>query len=821
MRASSRIGTPRSCAGWLGIAAVLALAACSGSSGGGGDAGGGGVVGEDAGVPARPAADCGGGGSGRCLVLEPGTNDRESILSVLIDAQEGDVIVLKAGTYHVDGQLSLDVPGVTIRGEGMDRTILSFASQTAAGESLLVRGDRFTLQDLAVLDGPGDQIKVFDATDVTIRRVRVAWSAGPRTENGAYGLYPIQCTNVLIEDSEVSGASDAGIYVGQSKNVVVRRNRAFENVAGIEIENSQDADVYGNDVTDNTAGILVFNLPGLPFKNGRRTRVFANRVAHNDTPNFALPGNIVGGVPTGTGVMVMANDDTEVFDNDILDNGTFGVAVISYRTAQIIGGYASPDARFDPYSEGVHVHDNRFAGNGGNADPATGKTVRELLGLASDAPLPTIVVDGDVNPAKLQGGVLPAALRTCVAEPGQSFASLDALHGFAAPTTDPGAYDCTLPAVTAAAYEGTTPGALPSGLERTIAPAGGNADEETRCTPSPDGRPHFDPNGLACDLLSSYALFRGDGAAQRPNDGVVPYDLNTPLFSDGADKHRFAYVPAGEKAVYRPFTAFDFPVGTVLVKSFGYVLDERDPSRGEKLIETRLLLHRADRWVAVTYRWNDAQTDAVLHTTGDDVPVEWIDADGNPRSLVFHVPDVNQCKECHEEVIPFVSPLGPKARNLNKTYAYDDGEENQLLRWTRLGILDGAPSPDAAPRAAVLSDPSSGTLEERARTYLDVNCAGCHGFGGLARTSGLRLSIDETDPTALGICKSPVAAGNGAGAFRYDIDPGHPETSILIYRMQSTEPGVAMPELGRQLPHGEAIELLSEWIRSMPGQCTD
>jgi parallel beta-helix repeat protein len=649
--------------------------------------------------------------------------------------------------------------------------------------------------------------------------VRVEWTNGPSADNGAYGLYPVQCTNVLIEDSVVIGASDAGIYVGQSQNIVLRRNRAEFNVAGIEIENSQDADVYDNVATRNTGGILVFNLPGLPVKDGRRTRVFRNRIFANDTPNFAPPGNIVGSVPTGTGVMLMANDDVEVFDNDIEDNGSFGVLVISFRTAQLIGGFQANDPLFDPYSEGIHVHSNRFADNGTDPDPATADLVRPILGLPGGAPLPTVVTDGDVDPAKLVGGELPGELRTCVPEPVPSFADLDVGNGFANPTTSTAGVQCTLAPVSPASVEGIELGALPPDLPPTVLPPGSSGDEETRCALGSGTGVNFDPEALTCDLLSSYRFFLGDGATQEPNEGVVPYDLATQLFSDYAHKRRFVYVPPGTSATYSSVRSFQFPVGSALIKTFSYPYDERDPAAGERLIETRLLLRRADRWVGVTYRWNEVQTEAVLRVIGDDVPVEWLDAAGEPRATVFHVPDANQCKECHAEEAPVVGPLGPKARNLNKDYPYASGVDNQLDHWSRLGILAGAPASSDAPRAAVLDDPDSGSLEERARTYLDVNCASCHNPLGLARTSGLYLTASETSPTALGICRSPVAAGGGAGDRRYDIEPGRPDRSILIYRMESTEPGVAMPELGRQLAHAEAVALLREWIASLPGSC--
>jgi len=349
----------------------------------------------------------------------------------------------------------------------------------------------------------------------------------------------------------------------------------------------------------------------------------------------------------------------------------------------------------------------------------------------------------------------------------------------------------------------------------TVTPVPTGGATETRCiVPDGDGV-NFDPTQQFCDLLSSYRFFQGNGATQEPNEGVLPYDLNTPLFSDYASKHRFVWMPPGTSATYSTRDSFSFPIGTVLIKTFAYLADVRDPSAGERLIETRLLVRRASGWDPITYVWNDAQTDARRRVIGQALPVTWIQEDGSERSITYHVPNTNQCKECHEEHNSVLGPLGPKARNLNKDYAYADGTENQLARWTAVGYLQNAPSPEAAPRAAVFGDPSSGSVEFRARTYLDVNCGHCHNPTGLARTSGLYLNIDEMDTTRIGVCKSPVAAGRGSGDLKVDIYPGRPDLSILSFRMQSTMPGVAMPELGRQTAHEEAIAVVNEWISSL------
>jgi uncharacterized repeat protein (TIGR03806 family) len=351
----------------------------------------------------------------------------------------------------------------------------------------------------------------------------------------------------------------------------------------------------------------------------------------------------------------------------------------------------------------------------------------------------------------------------------------------------------------------------------TPMPTGGAA--ETRCAVSAGEGVSFDPAEPFCELLSSYRFFRGDGATQEPNEGVLPYDLTSPLFSDYAAKHRFVWLPPGTTASYSARDSFTFPVGAVLIKTFAYPADFHDPSLGERLVETRLLVRRATGWDPMTYLWNDEQTVAKRRIIGARVPVSWIDLEGAERSVTFQVPNTNQCKECHEEHNGVVGPLGPKARYLNKDHEYGDGTANQLEHWSAVGYLQGAPDPETAPRAPVFDDPSTGTVEARARAYLDINCAHCHNPSGLARTSGLYLNIDELTPARYGVCKPPVAAGHGSGDRKVDIVPGNPERSILTFRMESTEPGVAMPELGRQTVHSEALEVVNAWIAELPGSC--
>ena len=312
--------------------------------------------------------------------------------------------------------------------------------------------------------------------------------------------------------------------------------------------------------------------------------------------------------------------------------------------------------------------------------------------------------------------------------------------------------------------------------------------------------------------LSQFGFFV-DLPAQRPADGVVPYRLNTPLFSDAAMKMRFVFVPQGRQASYDADEAFDFPVGTALVKTFAFPADYRAPDKDLRIIETRLLLHRADGWHALAYVWNDTQTEATLKIAGARVDVSTIDAGGAPRSFTYAVPNRNQCKGCHD-LGGAISPIGPKARNLNGSFAYHDGAANQLDRWTALGLLAGAPPAADAPAIPDYLDTAQ-PLDARARAWLDVNCAHCHRAEGPASNSGLFLTWGEKEPVRYGVSKRPVAAGKGSGGRQFDIVPGDPDASILIYRVDSVEPGVMMPELGRHLPDPAAVALLREWIAAM------
>jgi parallel beta-helix repeat protein len=397
------------------------------------------------------AADACSGVTGPCTRIAAGASGAD-LQAAFIDAQPGDTLGFAAGVYTIDRDLSLAVDRVTLRGTGTGRdggTVLTFASSGGA-QGILITSDGTKVEHLAVEDTPGDAIKWEGATGVHVDDVRVEWTGGPDPTNGSYGLYPVQCTNVLIENSEVRGASDAGFYVGQSDNIVVRGNLAHDNVAGIEIENSTRADVYDNEATANTGGVLVFNLPGLQLKNGKGTRVYGNEIHGNNTANFAPPGNIVGNVPAGTGIAMIAAHEVEIFDNTIADHDSVNVAVVSY----LVTGNPVTDPMYDPYSDTIHVHGNRISGT---ADDPTGPLGFLLVQGMAEIMQPPIVVpdviwDGLADPAKVDGdGQLMAQFKLCLGDNGDAdFANLRFPTGTdPVPDRDATPHACSHPALPA------------------------------------------------------------------------------------------------------------------------------------------------------------------------------------------------------------------------------------------------------------------------------------------------------------------------------------------------------------------------------------
>lgn len=362
------------------------------------------------------------------------------------------------------------------------------------------------------------------------------------------------------------------------------------------------------------------------------------------------------------------------------------------------------------------------------------------------------------------------------------------------------------------------------------------------CTrPSPPPQPLVDPAYFATEnprSLRDWGMVQVSGDALVLGQRVTPYDVTTPLFTDHAQKLRTIWMPPGAAADYKPGDdELSFPVGTVITKTFFYqtgrggrVLQQADQALihdGEglnlkkvRMVETRLLIHRPEGWAALTYLWNEAQTEAVLHRVGAVVPLKLARADGEDQAFSYIVPNVTQCSACHATNVAtrVIQPIGPKPRLLNRDFAYADGTENQLTRLTKAGYLRGLADPKDAPKDVSWTD-AGAPLEARARAYLDVNCGHCHNPKGPADTSGLYLNAATPLSGPTGVCKLPVAAGPGTGNLRFDIVPGDAKASIIPYRMASTNPAVMMPEIGRSTAHAEGVALVRFWIDSMEGSC--
>ncbi len=372
--------------------------------------------------------------------------DAKALQEALINAKLGDTVYVDEGTIEFTSSLSMvDKKHITIKGKGMGKTILSFKGMAkgTGGEGLKVSNCEDVLVcDLTLRDMKGDGFKAAECFNITMRRLQVLWSNPNDSTNGAYGLYPVTSTNVIVEDCEVSNASDAGIYVGQSYHCIVRRNKAHDNVAGIEIENCQNVDVYENECYNNTGGLLAFNLPDIPEKNGHSVRIFKNKLHDNNLANFAPIGNTVAIVPAGTGFFVMATPNVEVFDNEFSNNKTVNCGIISYMTS----GKEIKDPAYNPFISAVSIHDNKFSKQ--PALPDTSRSMGKALAAAFQGNSPDIAYDGFVNPALLVDGKLPEDKRICIRNNGNAtFANLDIAGGMKNISTDIAAHDCSLTGV--------------------------------------------------------------------------------------------------------------------------------------------------------------------------------------------------------------------------------------------------------------------------------------------------------------------------------------------------------------------------------------
>ncbi|MFN0087746.1 MAG: parallel beta-helix domain-containing protein [Blastocatellia bacterium] len=389
------------------------------------------------------AAACNSGAGDTAASASP-ADFQKKLQEDLIRAAPGAIIEIPEGKFKLDKTLSLKVDRVTIRGKGMDKTILSFAGQKAGSAGMLVKANDFTIEDLAIEDAAGDALKIEDGTNITVRRVRVEWTAGPKETNGPYGIYTVTCRNVLIEDSVAIAASDAGIYVGQSDTVIMRRNRAERNVAGIEIENTKNADVYENTATNNTGGIMAFNLPELPVQGGGHVRIYNNKIIGNNTANFAPTSQIVSGLPTGTGILVMAIQNVEIFKNVIRDNNTANINITTFSPPD---DKPIRNEKYNQFVASVYIHDNEISGGGASPDLRLPKIAG--LSKAAGKAFADILYDGVIEPRDGKPGTMADA-RICLDNNGAvTFLNYDAGTGFKKMGRDAKAYKCALPALAA------------------------------------------------------------------------------------------------------------------------------------------------------------------------------------------------------------------------------------------------------------------------------------------------------------------------------------------------------------------------------------
>ncbi len=369
---------------------------------------------------------------------------QKRIQTRLIKVDNGSTIDLDAGTFTFTGSLSMeDKKRIIIRGKGIDKTILRFKGQTDGAEGLRVsNAEEIVIEDLTIQDTKGDAIKTMNVKGITFRNVKTEWTGPPSAENGSYGLYPVQCDNVMIDKCIAIGASDAGIYVGQSRNIVVKNSKAHHNVAGIEIENSRDADVFDNEAYENTGGLLVFDLPDLVQKQGGNVRVFNNYIHDNNLPNFAPAGNIVASVSDGTGLLILATNHVEVFNNRFIRNQTVGTGVISY----LITERPITDKGYYPFPTAISIHDNVYERNPGPPSPRGRYSNIFKAVLKEGQSIPHILYDGIVDPGTLdkEGKPLPDR-RICIRNnKNQSVVNLDAGRNFKNASLDAAPFDCQL-----------------------------------------------------------------------------------------------------------------------------------------------------------------------------------------------------------------------------------------------------------------------------------------------------------------------------------------------------------------------------------------
>ena len=944
----------------LAVVMSLAVSACGGGGGSG--------------------SDGAGSGKGRVFKIAPGPNATRDMIAASVSVAPKDVIEFGCGYFDfTSGLLLQNTEDVTLRGCGKDKTVLSFRDSESPEGLLAINVRGLVVEDLTVLDSPGDAIKMKGVDHGTLRRVRTIWSsarhqpnedtitaenfpqkltiactAPPRTEGaaspdytpsrrtGRYGIYPVESNNILVDESESIGASDAGIYVGQTNNAIIKNSRAAYNVMGFEIENVQGGEYDSNIAECNTGGFLIYDLDALT-QYGDRSRMFNNISRNNNSYNFNS-GGFVGNVPRGSGFITLAYDNIEVFNNEFSNNDTAGMIVTTYQLVD--PGLA--DKKIDGYSEGVYIHNNVFRNNGSRLPPPdlariissgasdVASALPMLIGLKNVASLGTyagahIAWDGLLDtldadcpyPLDQNGQPVPSDARgkpihtnehpnpechynaykfdadgnrilpdwfMCIADndfsadsttymnfhgtqglelldfvgnPGAEtlLAVVAGLPGLRA-DKDMSVHDC--PTRYGKQLPGLPPVVIPRFTPSGNAAAAPSAEEIARlCGATVPGTAiNAGALGVNCPTLDQYHLF-ADAQDPRslPNGGGVPYALNSKLFTDHAAKYRVVFLPTGEKAIYKsaavdgPNAAIQFPVGTVIAKTFAFTDTEAGT---ETPIETRLLIKRRSangqvRWDGLPYIWETAtngQRVARLQLGGGQATASWnfTDLDSGVQqqgsTSTYSIPHANQCITCHanDDAEAGSAPIGPKVRHLNRPYrsesAMASGQAlhpvvgiNQLQYWCENGLMLGCPSDlgvDPTTRIAtnlervpVFNKPgdsgfeanSAADLEARVRAYLEINCQHCHNPRGAASNTGLYLDTLRAVDTNYGICKGVTAAGGeGTGGRDFDIHPGRSDNSVIPFRMGTNDVTARMPPIARSVAHDEAVALVEQWI---------
>ncbi len=582
----------------------------------------------------------------------PAENFEQKLNEAIESSPAGTEIVMPEGRFDMANELVITKAGLKIKGQGMHKTTLSFKKQKVGSQGIFGSADFLTFEDFGIEDSAGNGLKVVSSHSPTFRRIRIAWTAGSREENGAYALYPVMSRNVLIEECEISGASDAGIYVGQSKNIIVRNNKAFENVAGIEIENSTYADVYNNEVYNNSAGILIFNLPDLPVMGGRQTRVFANKSHDNNHPNFSSPGTIIHLVPSGLGIFVMANSEVEIFKNEIYDNGLTGVAIANYHVSE----RKISDASYDPMPRHVSIYENNFSEGRFNLFSRNKMSV--IIKLLMGFKTPEIIYDG-IDDGTYVGEKPTEADRLCIRKnttrEGATvrYGNLHLDHNQSwlpwpggPATADLAPHDCahtTFPEITLEPPP-RLPAEEPAPSAETVA---------QKCLLTKPGA-NWGAVEYDCPKLSDYGLFKDKAVStQEPNERGFLYRLNNELFTDYAEKSRFIFLPPNTQMTYKADGVMDFPVGTIISKTFSLFMADGDPQKPQP-IETRLLIKRKQGWVASEYLWDTEKKEAFLFLGGTVRDMRILPhGKGEAINISYGVPNRRQCASCHVTVAVF------------------------------------------------------------------------------------------------------------------------------------------------------------------------